>query len=663
MNVRRARWLLLLFLSAGSMAGPGAASEKQDPGRPPSVDRDDRGYDCLAVDLEIAIDFQARAILGTAVHRFRPTRVLDRLRLDLTDSLQVTSVRRGSREIPFTHQGRALVVPLDPPLDPADGAGGDLRPSEEVTIRYSGRPPRDGILGFAFMSHDGTPGAFTVSEPASASSWWPCKDVPNDKLTALVTLNVPDTLYAGSNGRLVADETLDGRRTMTWREEWPVAPYLIGIAVTRYAPFGQIYTADDGRTLPLLFLPYPEHRALAEESWGRVRGMLAAFEGRFGPYPFPGEKYGMAEFPWGGAMENQTLTSYGEYLVDGTDQNDWEVAHELAHSWWGNKVTLDSWEHIWLNEGFARYSEALWFESQAGIEGYRDWIRGMWRPDFPGAIVPPESMFNPTVYLKGAWVLHMLRGVLGDSVFFEAIRAYGERFAYANATTEDLITIFEQQAGRDLRWFFDPWVYGSGRPAYLTTWTTEPAPDEPIHDRSDQDARPASPPQSPGAALLDLTIEQIQAEPPYRMPVQIEIRDPQGNYRLTVEDSLRVQEFRLPVRMPPHRVLLDPDDWILKATVGGSDVSGSSVPARIGAPSPCPGAPPFRIPLPAGAPGGWIEVLDVVGRRVVGLPIDGSGTSTWDGRDQRGRDAPPGLYLIRVAGPGQQATRRIVLLR
>ncbi len=142
--------------------------------------------------------------------------------------------------------------------------------------------------------------------------------------------------------------------------------------------------------------------------------MLGAFEDRFGPYPFAGEKYGMAEFFWGGAHGEPDPHLYGRVPRRRDRQNDWDVAHELAHSWWGNSVTLASWDHMWLNEGFARYAEALWFESShGGSMPTGNGCAAMWRPDFPGAIVPPDYLFNSTVYLKGAWVLHMLRGVVG----------------------------------------------------------------------------------------------------------------------------------------------------------------------------------------------------------------------------------------------------------
>jgi hypothetical protein len=318
---------------------------------------------------------------------------------------------------------------------------------------------------------------------------------------------------------------------------------------------------------------------------------------------------------------------------------------------------------MWLNEGFARYSEALWFESRSGIDGYREWMRGMWRPDFPGAIVPPDYIFNSTVYLKGAWVLHMLRGALGDSVFFDALRAYGEEFAYSNATTENLIAVFEHSAGRDLRWFFDPWIYGSGRPDYALSWAASPAAGS--TDRGlPTDPSAASPATRKSLpAILDLTIGQMQSEPPFHMPIDLEIRDAIGSYRITVLDSLRLQTFRLPVRLRPQEVLLDPDDWILKGSVGGSNAfDAPPLAAEPGPPWPSPGRPPFRIPVLSDR-AATIEILDVAGRRIAKLPVGGGSAVIWDGRDAEGRDLPSGVYLTRLAGTHGGAARRLVLLR
>jgi aminopeptidase N len=603
-----------------------------------ALGRDGSGYDCIEVNLDLQLDFVWRTIRGRVTHTIEATEPLSAVQMSLADSMHVVSVRRGQSPAAFRHANSGLAITCDPPLAPGERA--------DFTITYHGAPQRDGFLGFAFVyRHGGVPAAYTLDEPKSASSWWPCKESPSDKVLSTVTVDLPDSLYLGSNGRLVADvPSGSGRHRMTWRESFPIAPYLISLACTNYAVFGDTHIGPNGQTLPILYLAYPEHRDMAAASWANTPRMISAFEDRFGPYPFYGEKYGMAEFVWGGGMEHQTLTSYGEYLIDGTDTNDWVVAHELAHQWWGDMVTCGQWEDIWLNEGFASYAEALWYESIGGIEGYRDWMRGMWDPAFLGPIVPPRYMFGGTVYHKGAWVLHMLRGLLGDSIFFEALRTYGEDYAYGSATTEDLVRVFEKASGRNLRWFFDQWVYQAGQPAYVMTWAPESRPD--------------------GSSWLRVRIEQGQIEPPYRMPLEVEIRDGHGSYREVVQDSLRVQEFLFAVRTNPTDVRLDPDDWVLKYSIGGSDVPPPNADIRIelGLPRPSPGGPPVEIPLLHGYSRVTVNLYDITGMRIAAIrPTPGMASVLWDGRDDSGRPVASGLYFARTSQNGQPV--RICLIR
>lgn len=641
--MRSAVLIPLLFLTSAAIATP---REPMDPvelfGKtclaPLEMLResDDRGYDCLEVTLELDIDFDTRTIRGHVGHRVKATTDLDTLRLDLTDSLTVGEVRRNGEPIPFVHANRKISIPLVPPLGRGD--------QETVEIRYGGHPPREGWLGFVFETRDGVPAAYTLSEPDGSASWWPCKDVPDDKMLATIILEIPDSLYAGSNGILISDETVQGRRRMTWQERWPIAPYLVCIACTNYTVFQDLYRGIDGATLPLLYLSYPEDFEEARSTWARTPEMLRAFEDRFGPYPFPGEKYGMAEVSFGGAMEHQTLTSFGEYAIDGTDQNDWLVAHELAHHWWGNLVTLSDWDHMWLNEGFSRYSEALWFEESEGPNAYREWMLRMWRPSFPGVVVPPDEIFNATVYFKGAWILYMLRGVLGDADFFAGLSLYSERHAYANAETQDLRKAFEEIAGRDLDWFFDQWVYRPGRPRYLVTWDVAEGEQE---------------------LFLELTIEQAQSEPPFRMPIVFEVVDPLGAYRFSVEDSLRIQTFRLPIRHSPSAVHIDPDNLILRHEIHPSGITDDPpVRLSLGEPWPSPGRPPFWIPVDDAIRGDRLDLFDLRGRRITRIEIPGHGPAVWSGRDDRGRPVGSGLYLVRRSGNGPKGTtRRIWIVR
>jgi aminopeptidase N len=215
--------------------------------------------------------------------------------------------------------------------------------------------------------------------------------------------------------------------------------------------------------------------------------MLQYFSRVYGVYPFIHEKYGHTGVTSGWAMENQTLTAYFMTLSGNTGY-DWVIAHELAHQWWGDWVTLDNFSHIWLNEGFATYSEALYIghrDSASNPAAYDAYIQnemnfylgtcqdyyGLKYWDYP--IVPPVSLFSScNTYTKGGLVLHILRGVLGDSLFFAGLRQYGQQFAYANAITQDFQNVMEGVSGQNLTWFFQEWVYSPGFPYYLYSWTS-----------------------------------------------------------------------------------------------------------------------------------------------------------------------------------------------
>src|SRR4029079_13955605 len=251
--------------------------------------------------------------------------------------------------------------------------------------------------------------------------------------------------------------------------------FLLSVAVTNYAKFEDTYTAMDGRTMPLMFYVYPEHLALAEQKFAVTRQAMQIFAPLFGEYPFLTEKYGMAEFPWSGGMEHQTMTSMGGNVIGSlASSNQSIIAHELAHQWWGDLVTLRTWDDIWLNEGFATYSEVLFFERLSNLDPgelmSRSYDDGKMFGRM-GGTVTAENLADPfddtgAVYTKGAWTLHMLRHLMGDAAFFDALKDYRERFAFGNASTKDFQQVCEQHYGAELDWFFSQWIYATGRPFY-----------------------------------------------------------------------------------------------------------------------------------------------------------------------------------------------------
>ncbi|MDM7915579.1 MAG: M1 family metallopeptidase, partial [Candidatus Eisenbacteria bacterium] len=327
-------------------------------------------YDLLHVELRIAFDPPSRTIAGSAAFEVRADRAgCDEILLDLVDSLPVTAIRQSERELSYEHRNRLLLVRLARPLHRGEAT--------RFAVEWAGRPPLDGQLGLGF-SEQGDPEhgyplqplIATLSEPHSAAAWWPCKNVTYDKFSIEEWYTVPEPLLAAGNGELV--EVLaepDGRRTFHWRERYPIATYLVSVAASDYVTWSDTYVpADSAITMPVVYYAFRRSEADARVAWERTPRMISAFAARFGEYPFLLEKYAMAEFDWPGAMENQTCTSYGSYLLRyDRKSNERVVAHELAHQWWGDLVSPATWDDIWLNEGFAVWGEALWEEQLGGL--------------------------------------------------------------------------------------------------------------------------------------------------------------------------------------------------------------------------------------------------------------------------------------------------------
>jgi len=392
-----------------------------------------------------------------------------------------------------------------------------------------------------------TPVVYTLCEPNGSRTWWPCKDLPGDKATVDLIITMPQKYVVAGNGLLEGVRTNDdGTSTHHWSTRYPLAPYLVAFTATNFVLIEDSYEMLGGGTLPLLYYTWPEDVRRAERDVASIPGMLAVFEEEWFGYPFPEEKYGHMETPLVvGAMEHTTMTSYGQALYTGTGYFDYVAAHELAHHWWGDLVTCGTWDDIWLNEGFATYAEAVYHESLAGFEGYLDYMRALSRPRFYGSIYAPNRVLNDTVYDKGAWVLHMLRGIVGRETLMEILRTWGERFAHTSPVTADFTALASEVAGQDLSWFFDPWLYEIGRPDYEYAQRIHPAGEE--------------------RSWIRLRIEQLQeGVEAYSMPITVRARADDGTHQdVVVFNSRRAEEFGLMLGGRIVDLELDPDDFIL----------------------------------------------------------------------------------------------------
>ena len=494
-------------------------------------------YDVKYYDLYFDLDPQSEIIRGKVTMRAIALDELSMVELDFDNNMTVDSVFAAGSPTGFSNEDMFL---LSINLDRAYAQGEEF----EVRVMYNGSP-RFGA--FSFDRYNGKPMIWTLSQPFGARTWWPCKDVPADKADSVdIHVTVPNDLIVASNGTLM-ETIINGEKiTYWWQEKYPMVTYLVSLAIHPYkVKYDNYLYNNDADTMKIHFYMFPDHHNELSPLNVLVKDMIACFADLFGEYPFVDEKYGHADFLGGGAMEHQTCTSFGFW-------NEWVFAHELAHQWWGDMITCDTWHHIWLNEGFATYCEALWFEytyPQDTASRYQMTANLYLGPGTVYVEDPyREAIFHGGLsYNKGSWVLHMLRHVVSDSVFFDILKTYyaSPLHQHGTATTEEFQAICEQVSGLDLSTFFHQWIYESGHPVYEYLWNAEPT--------------------GTGAFQVTGIINQTQDDGPiFSMPIDITIQNAESETTFVFMNDKSTQSFEYVVSDSPHTVLLDAGDWILK---------------------------------------------------------------------------------------------------
>ncbi|MBD3220690.1 hypothetical protein GF314_05565 [bacterium] len=598
-------------------------------------------FDVTHYDLDLDVDVAGETLDGTVeTTAIVVDEATDTLVLDLTSLLTTDAVRVDAAPVTFTHADDRLTIDLDRLYEPGE--------TVTVAVDYHGDPSGAGNA-FGWSWADGRKLVWSLSEPYGARTWWPCKDLNVDKADSVdVRVTIDEPYVVASNGVLAAENRDGGRATYHWRSRYPIATYLVSITAYPYSVFTDTYTALDGTTMPVENHVVPDYEEEAREGYGRVPEMITVFRGAFGEYPFLAEKYGHAHFTWGGGMEHQTCSSMIYYF-----HGEGLIAHELAHQWWGDLVTCADFHHIWLNEGFATWSEAYWREQTEGFAAYRE---EMLENEYLGGgtiyVEDPDdfgSIFDLDLsYDKASWVVHMLRGVLGDEDFFAGLALYRERFAYGTATTEDLQAAMEDVSGRDLATFFQQWIYGSGHPEYLFGYEVASGPER---------------------STIHVRIEQTQDEPVFEMPIRLRLHHALGFEEVVVENDRRVQHYVLTGPPGVGICQFDPQDWILcNAYLDQLTATPPASPALTLAARPNPFNPRTTLHLSSPTAGHARLVLyDARGRLVRSL-LDreipaGERTVGWDGRNRAGREAAAGVYLAVLEIAGERRTARLALVR
>jgi len=467
----------------------------------------------------------------------------DHVDLDFV-GLKVDSVRIAGRRVPFAQGPDLLRVRPD----------GGIEGETTVEVFYGGTP-RDGL----FIAPDpaGHLTAFVDNWPNRARWWFPSNDHPPDKATAEFRVRAPDGYAVVANGRRLGAE--DG--VWRWRTDVEIPAYTMVIGVARFervdlgrAACDAAPEAADGECVTVSVWALAGGGEYGEHRFARAPDMLDFYTEMFGPYPYEKLAHVQSSTRFGG-MENSSAIFYAMSGWAEREMGESVIAHETVHQWFGDHVTPETWSHLWVSEGFATYFAAVYFGERDGPEAFREAMengrRAIIGSDASNRPVVDErpdlfGLLNTNSYPKGAWILHMLRSMLGDEAFFAAVRAYYADHAGGSAGTDDVRRAMEGASGEDLRWFFDQWAYAPGFPRLEVT------------------TRPVE-----GATIL--TLEQVQPAdwPTFRLPLEIELRAADGRTeRRELLMEGRREMLRLDGGFEADDVTIDPDGELLLEVVG-----------------------------------------------------------------------------------------------
>lgn len=513
----------------------------------------DRGFTVLHTRLDLKIDTREKLVSGSALVRIQPFAPLAEFELD-SEELSVHRVTVAGK--PARHESHQRKLLIRPARKLKEGEAVD------VVVSYEARP-RKGLYFVEPTRHYPKKPiqAWSQGESEDNHAWFPGFDHPNNKATSEALLTVRDPLTAISNGHLVGEKKVGAGWTQYhWRQDVQQPNYLIAVVVGRFEEVKAKW-----RDVPLSYYVPTGTRAWGVETFKHTPDVLEFFTKVTG-YPYPYPKYAqavIADFMWGG-MENTSMTTINERYLIGPEHRldadpDGLVAHEAAHQWFGDLLTTKSWEHLWLNEGFATYFDALFREHQDGRDEFQQEMLDnaseyfhedsaeYRRPIVTRNYLEPEDLFDRHTYQKGALVLHMLRKELGEEAWWKSIRHYVKKFEWKNVETGDFRIAIEEATGRNLEWFFDQWVNHGGHPDLEASWTYDP------RDH-----------------FIKLHLKQAQKvvadTPLFRLNLEIRVwhtKDKFTDHR--VRFSKAQESFFLPANHRPECVQVDPDGWVLKS--------------------------------------------------------------------------------------------------
>ena len=502
-------------------------------------------YDLNTVEAHWTVDPAVRHIAGVITYQFIPLSTnFTSIYFDFNNNnntMLVNSVTQNGTALAFSYSN-SKELKIDFP------AALPKNVMASITIDYAGVPANSGFgaYGTQKVCSNTKDAMWTLSEPYGAMDWWPSKMDLNDKIDQVdVYVTTPGIYRAASNGLLLSEMTSGADKIYHWQHQYPIPAYLIAIAVSEYEVYTDVVNLNTGGTLDVLNYVYPCHSASAHANTPYTGDAINLFSDHFGPYPFLNEKYGHASFGWGGGMEHSTMTFMGGYSGS-------LISHELAHQWFGDKVTCASWEDIWLNEGFATYLDQMTVEfgirSGNFLSLKQNKINYITQVNYGSVRVDDTTnvgrIFNGRwSYNKGAMLVQMLRWKLGDANFFAGLQNYmsDPNLAYGYAHTSDLQAHLEAVSGLNLTEFFNDWFYGQGWPTYDIQWNNT-------------------------GNQVNIEVNQTQSHASvsfFEMPIPITFSDGTNQETVILDNTFDGQLFSRTLGFVPTSADFDPERWIL----------------------------------------------------------------------------------------------------
>lgn len=428
-------------------------------------------YDVKHYDLHIDFDLKNKSIEGMVTVKFEAVNDLNIIQMDLHKDLKISSIECDGQQLALERKFNSIFIDFKR----------EIKANEEVSfsIKYAGtpmkakKPPWEG--GFVWDKEDGKPWVGVACEKLGAHVWWPVKDHLSDEPDSMdLHYTIPKGLFCVANGTLISQETKDEKTTFHWKVSNPINSYNVTFYIGDFVKVEQPYNGLDGMHI-LEYYVLPKDKQRAERHFYQTADILRFFEETFGVYPWWNDGFKLVSSPYEG-MEHQSAIAYG----NGFEKNkllsnyDYIILHEAAHEWWGNSITVSDFADIWIQEGFATYSEALYIEHADGKAAYDRylWFYAIFIRNKAPMVGPKEVNYweykDGDPYMKGALTLHSLRNTLDDdSLFFSILRGFYQENAKQIVSSDEFVEYAQKISGQDLTWFFDQYLHRREAPKFL----------------------------------------------------------------------------------------------------------------------------------------------------------------------------------------------------